>query len=194
MCGRFLIHEDSFFQAASIAQIPAWIQGELHFGDIYPSMPALVLVQKPGTMDLEGEIRTFGYSYERNGKKQQVINARSETAAEKWMFKKAFKQNRAVVVCSRFYEWDPEKQKVSFFEPGQTLYLGALILDDGFVILTKEANPSVSPWHHRMPVIFDAVQAKTWILEPQLSQVLIEQASPALDHHLFSRQEKLFPA
>lgn len=192
MCGRFMINEEAYFQAASIAQIPAWIQGELHFGEIYPSMPSLVLVQNPDTGTLEGRIYTFGYIYERNGKKQQIINARSETVAEKWMFKKAFKTSRAAVVCSRFFEWDPEKQKVAFFEPGAAMYLAALVLEDGFVILTKEANPSVQLYHHRMPVIFDAAQAKAWITQPQLAPALMETASPMLEHHIQDKQMPLF--
>lgn len=190
MCGRFLILENSLQQAETIAEIPAWIQGELRFGEIFPSMPALVLKENAAKNGLVGDIMKFGYLYE--AKNRRIINARAETVEEKWMFKRAFAKNRVVVVCTRFYEWDAIKQKVSFYEPGETMYLGALAIDDAFVILTKEANASVADFHHRMPVIFNGAQARAWVEDKDLASALLKSVSPMLEHDIPGGQPALF--
>lgn len=187
MCGRFFINEEAFDDAAQIAEIPAWIQGELHFGDIYPSRPSLIL-EKAGD-HFQGAVADFGYFSESMNKR--IINARAETAAEKYMFRKAWKTSRCVVVAARFYEWDADKQKIGFKLP-HTMYLGALKLGNDFVILTEEANDSMKPYHHRMPVVFTAQQAKAWVMDEPESGELWKQASPDFDALLPPSQPALF--
>lgn len=184
MCGRFLFGEEAYLNAAAIAHMPQWIQEELHFGEIYPSQSALVLKKNQNGDGLEGAVMKFGYSYTRAGsdRKQLIINARSETVDSKWMFRWAFLHERVVVVASAFYEWTADKQKVTYYEPDQTLYIGAIAKDDGFVILTKEANASVRDVHHRMPVLFDTAQAKIWVERDDLAKDLMDTVSPLLDH------------
>lgn len=191
MCGRFELTKESLQEASKIAQIPQIVQKSLRFGEIFPTNQALVL--KEQDKSLVGASMKFGYRYTPKQdpsieeikplqSQNLIINARAESADSKWMFRKAFKNDRIVVVCSSFYEWDSHKQKISFFEKNPTMYLAALALDDSFVILTKEANSSIEPFHHRMPVIFNAKQAQEWILDSSLSQTLLKQASPLLSH------------
>lgn len=189
MCGRFELTKENLKEAAQIALIPETVQHSLRFGEIFPTNSALVL--KANGKSLVGANMKFGYRYtskqEVQGTKplqaqNLIINARAESVDTKWMFRQAFSQDRVVVVCSRFYEWDSQKQKISFFETNPTMYLAALALDNSFVILTKEANASIEPFHHRMPVIFNAIQAQEWVLDPSLSQSLLKQASPMLSH------------
>lgn len=178
MCGRFLMDEPALVSSKKIARIPDWIQQEIHFGDIYPSMPSLVLVDHDG--QLEGRLEVFGAFQEKMNKR--IINARSETVQEKWMFRHAFHHDRCVVPCGRFYEWSPEREKVSFFLQDQTMYLAAVSLEDSFVILTRPANASVDDVHHRMPVIFNADQAVRWVTDEQAACQLLNQPGPQLEN------------
>ncbi len=194
MCGRFLLNEEAYQEAKSIAHIPDWIQEKLRFGEIYPTNEALVLQKSKQDAGLEGAVLKFGYAYTRPNetRKQLILNARAETVETKWMFRRAFERDRVVVVASAFYEWSKEKQKVAYYEPGQTLYLAAIAKEDGFIILTKGANDSVKDVHHRMPVILDGVQAKAWVENPDLAKALMETVSPQLAHSHLNRQLSLF--
>ncbi len=194
MCGRFLLNEEAYQDAKSIAHIPDWIQEKLRFGEIYPTNEALVIRKDPQQAGLEGAVFKFGYTYTRANetKKQLIINARAETVASKWMFRQAFEKDRVVVVASAFYEWSKDKQKVAYYEPGQPLYLAAIAKDDGFIILTKDANDSVRDVHHRMPIVLDGAQAKVWIENLDLAKVLMETVSPQLSHSHLNRQLSLF--
>lgn len=199
MCGRFELNKQSVQAALQIAEISPTVQEHLRFGEIFPTNSSLVLKKNENTITpvnmtskkLIGDIMKFGYRYSAKQTVSQtkslqtqslILNARAETIASKWMFRHAFKQDRIVVVCSSFYEWTLQKQKMSFFEPHKTMYLAAIAIDGCFVILTKEANASIESFHHRMPVIFDAKQAEQWILDPNLSKTLWQEASPMLTH------------
>lgn len=170
MCGRFLIDESAFEQASKIAVIPEWIQEELKFGNIFPSQNALVLADAGG--HLQGELMPFGF-YSQSMKKR-IINSRAETASQKWMFRHALKTSRCAAVCSLFYEWDAQKQMISFFEKDrEAMYLAGIVIENQLILLTVAANPSVSPYHHRMPLVLNAGQAKEWILSSQETEAFL---------------------
>ncbi len=182
------MNEPALTASKKIAVIPEWIQEEIHFGDIYPSMPSLVLVGHDG--HLEGKMEFFGAWQEKM--KKRIINARSETVGEKWMFRHAFHHDRCVIPCGRFYEWTPDKEKVGYSLPDQTMFLGALSLGDDFVILTRAANASVEDVHHRMPVIFNEEQAKSWVLDDQAAASLLDLNGPQLENDRRHGQLSLF--
>lgn len=189
MCGRFLINEEALDAASSFAKLPAWEQLTLHLGMIYPSQESLVLKNTPS--GITGELLPFGVQPE--FLKQRLINARAETVFSKPMFRRAVKNDRCVVVCCGFYEWDADKTMI-YFNESQTpaLYLAGLILDDGFVILTTAANASTAPFHHRMPLILNQEQAMAWMTEPEQAQNLTKLVPPALNHFAAKRQNTLF--
>jgi putative SOS response-associated peptidase YedK len=106
----------------------------------------------------------------------RMINARAETVTEKPSFKRLVQRQCCLKPADGFYEWRREgKSKVSAWnhlkkkEPfafgglwdlwrdseGQTLYT--------FTMITTVANALLRPIHNRMPVIFDALQAKRWL-------------------------------
>ena len=190
MCGSFLVDPDVIPSLTSFAPCP-WIQGQFDFGDIYPSQKSPVIVFNSQTDHYEIRLLPFGFKDVLFGKKTQIINARSETVQEKRMFRKAMQTNRAIVVCSGFYEWDEHKQRF-LFEDNRTLFLAAIILHDSFVILTKASNASVSMVHPRMPVIFDENQAKEWLTKPDSIGTLINGASPMLNTRSSFQQISLF--
>lgn len=105
-----------------------------------------------------------------------MINARSETIAEKNAFKDSYKRRRCLILANGFYEWDkikgtktpyyiyPQNKKMIAFagiwssyqkEDGTNLYTCAIV--------TTNANSVVGEIHERMPVILDEEKAKTWV-------------------------------
>lgn len=97
-----------------------------------------------------------------------IINARSETAAEKSMFRKSLLQRRCVVPATGFYEWNHKKQKYKFNLPNhELLYLAGIWNEyEGekhFVILTTAANEAMKDIHNRMPVILKKNIINQWV-------------------------------
>ena len=106
----------------------------------------------------------------------KLINARVETAAEKPAFRKAFRHQRCLILADGFYEWKTEgktKQPYYFSLKERSPFAFAGLWDswkspDGedrisCTILTTEANESVQPVHHRMPVILSADIYSDWL-------------------------------
>ncbi len=109
----------------------------------------------------------------------RLINARSETAAEKPSFRAAFKQRRCLIPASGFYEWQRSggyKQPYYFaMATGEPFAMAGLWEhwqgSDGSVIescaiLTTEPNDVLAPIHNRMPVILEPDDFDLW-LDPQ---------------------------
>ncbi len=105
------------------------------------------------------------------------INAKSETVAKKPSFRDAFRKRRCVVPADGFYEWETvgrKKEPFWFRFPDRRLFAFAGLWEphsEGgkagggtFTILTTAANPDVSPYHERMPVILLPEQASRWLV------------------------------
>lgn len=100
-----------------------------------------------------------------------LINARSETLAEKPAFQDALKSRRCVVPVSGFYEWQRlGKSKRPFFiasADNEPLALAGLwerwndLLT--FTIITVPANEKLSLVHNRMPAILSREDAHAWL-------------------------------
>ncbi len=112
----------------------------------------------------------------------KMINARSETVAEKPSFRSAFRHRRCLVPADGFYEWRTEgdiKQpfRIGMAGGGPFAFAGLWESwpgdgdDDGeaggaietFTILTTEANRKLHPIHPRMPVILAPEAYQTWL-------------------------------
>ncbi|WP_299861464.1 SOS response-associated peptidase [uncultured Hoeflea sp.] len=109
-----------------------------------------------------------------------LINARSETAAEKASFRAAMRHRRVLVAASGFYEWHrppkatkqkstpywirPKDGGVVAFAGLMETYMGA---DGGEIdtaaILTVSANNSIAPIHDRMPVVIAPEDFSRWL-------------------------------
>lgn len=106
----------------------------------------------------------------------RMINARSETAAEKPSFRSALKRRRCLIPVSGYYEWKTEgKVKRPFWirvkdaplfafaglwEHWQAPDGGEL---DSCTLLTRDAIPSMQFIHDRMPVILFPDQYDAWL-------------------------------
>ena len=116
-----------------------------------------------------------------------IINARSETAAEKPAFADSLRERRIVLPACGFYEWDRSKDKTKYYftvDAREIIYLGGVFkIVDGrcrFVILTRPANDSMSETHDRMPVIVDAAAVRPYLTDREAAMEIIAAAAPAL--------------
>ncbi|MCH2386825.1 MAG: SOS response-associated peptidase [Opitutales bacterium] len=116
-------------------------------------------------------------SWSRTGKTSSLlINARSETVAEKPSFKAAYQRRRCLVPADGYYEWKRyrsvnqpyylqlEDESV-FFMAGiwETWYDSAGVPTESFAILTTQANTLTAKVHERMPVILEGADTLIWL-------------------------------
>jgi putative SOS response-associated peptidase YedK len=121
--------------------------------------------------------------------KKLIINAQSETVAEKKTFKKAFQQHRCLVPCSGWYEWRDEggkrKQKYLFEPANDSPLFMAGIWYSGensheLVTLTVKPNEQCAEYHHRMPLLI-APEELTYWLNSTVEEVQALLTAPADD-------------
>ncbi len=107
----------------------------------------------------------------------RMINARSETVAEKPSFRSAYKKRRCLILADGFYEWCKEGD-------GKTPYFISLADGSPFAfaglwenwtskesdeslqsatIITAAASDFMAQLHHRMPVVMRPEQADRWL-------------------------------
>ena len=112
-----------------------------------------------------------------------MINARSETIAEKPAFRSAFKKRRCLILADGFYEWQkvgkvkiPTHIRMKSREPFAFAGLyeywktksGKML--ESCTIVTTTPNELMSPIHHRMPVILSPENEAAW-LDPEIEDV-----------------------
>jgi putative SOS response-associated peptidase YedK len=122
----------------------------------------------------------------------RMINARSETVAEKPAFRTAFRRRRCLVPADGFFEWKvieegtgatktkvpywihlPEREVVGFaglWESWEHTEEDPL---HTFTILTTEASESIRHIHPRMPVILSSSDYDSW-LSPDSSEAELQ--------------------
>lgn len=106
----------------------------------------------------------------------RMINARSETAAEKPSFRAAFRRRRCLIPATGFYEWqkvDGRKQPIHFQVGDGELFALAGLWEywagadgseiESCTIMTTEPNELVRPIHNRMPVIVAPDDYALWL-------------------------------
>ncbi|MEJ2098848.1 MAG: SOS response-associated peptidase [Desulfobacterales bacterium] len=115
----------------------------------------------------------------------RMINARSETVAEKPAFKNAFKKRRCLIVADGFYEWKgprgqkqpmfitvPDKKPLAFAGLWETWNRQDQQNDTyrSCTIITVAACEALRDIHHRMPAILKPELYELW-LDPQNEDV-----------------------
>ncbi len=108
----------------------------------------------------------------------RMINARSETVAEKPSFRNSFKKKRCLVIADGYYEWRKEensKVKTPFFirmKDGKPFTMAGLWekwkspegkMLTTTTIITTEPNPMLSEIHDRMPSIILPEDRILWL-------------------------------
>lgn len=116
-------------------------------------------------------------SWSRTGETTSLlINARSETVAEKPSFKAAYQRRRCLVPADGYYEWKRQRStnhpyylqladESVFYMAGiwETWHNAAGVPTESFAILTTQANTLAAKVHDRMPVILEGDDTLTWL-------------------------------
>jgi putative SOS response-associated peptidase YedK len=119
----------------------------------------------------------------------RLINARSETVAEKPAFRSAFRRKRCLIPADSFFEWKKENGKQPYcirLKDGAPFAFAGLWeswknpegqIVESCTLLTTTANEVVRPIHERMPVILEPAVYDTW-LDPAVQKP--EELKPLL--------------
>lgn len=129
--------------------------------------------------------------YEKPNGGPLLINARSETVAEKPAFRTAIRERRGLVPASGFYEWDRSdpKRPLPWYvtrADGAPMVFAALWQDWGpgqeristVAILTCEANAQMARVHDRLPVILEPEDWALWLGEEGKGAARLMRAVP----------------
>jgi putative SOS response-associated peptidase YedK len=177
MCGRFTLTADSRHIEKRFGA--KFITGtfELTYNAASSQMLPVMLGRNP-LMNSEHEIVFARWGLQPAWAKNWTaqINARVETAAEKPMFRDAFKSAHCLVLADGYYEWKLERgkrQPYRFVMRNRRPFAVAGIweradFDDGastFAILTTKANELASDVHDRMPVILPIHYEHRWVTQ-----------------------------
>lgn len=192
MCGRFTltVSPEELQAAFPSFDIPPDVPPSYN---IAPSQPIPVV---PNDKNLKMTFMRWGLvpSWAKDEKfgGYNLINARSETAAEKPSFKNSFRRRRCAVLADGFYEWKKNSSgaKTPYYitlknrEPFAFAGLweewispeGDLLLSA--CILTTTPNKVIQPIHNRMPVILNKTNLDNWLqpgeVDPAAVQPLLQ--------------------
>lgn len=156
-------------------------------GDALPTdtLPVLACSRK---MERAAFAMQWGYTVAGGGR---VINARSETAAQKPLFQDGIKNRRCLIPAAWYYEWERrgrEKVRYAIRPQGKgPAFLAGLYRVDAasgaaqFVVLTREAVGELALIHPRMPVILPTQAHAEWLNPRTDAQGLLREAITQLN-------------
>ena len=168
VCGRYYLKSDdmnavitSLLRSLDAGNAPrAKMEGEIYPGDTAP-----VLANNRARM-----LRAFFMDWGFPLNNKRVITARSETAAQKSMFRESMQLRRCIIPASFYYEWAVDDHTRYDFRPetGRSLLLAGIYRPEGngrysYTVLTRDAAPHMRHLHPRMPVILPADSLIPWL-------------------------------
>jgi len=146
--------------------------------NIAPGQPVAVVRHKPQAEDRELAYLRWGLIpawAEDPSIGDRLANARSETAATKPSFRRAFRSRRCLVIADGFFEWQRTNGRKQPYFVGlqnerpfglaglwERWEKGAEPVES-CTILTTDANDLMQPIHERMPVIIPPGQYDLWL-------------------------------
>lgn len=178
MCGRYRLKdtEELTDRLRLVFKIPRWVSGPRY--NIAPSQEVDVIVRgQDGSYALRRMRWGFVPFWEKSPRpKIAPINARSEEALGKPMFRQALQQRRCLVPADGFYEWKRETETVKHpydisRRDGRAFFFAGIYEDANEIrpatqlLFTTGANELMAKIHDRMPVILSDEDARRW-LEP----------------------------
>ena len=190
MCGRFYIDpEDEYFRelAERIGASPLTgrFSGKMpgsgtgkYGGEVAPTAVAPVLA-----LNRAGKQAVFpmqwGYKLPAGGGKKPplIINARSETAAEKPLFRDSWFSRRCVIPATAYFEWEHRmgfdgkpkagaRYRIAPAGGKRIFFAGLYRMEEGlpfFVILTRASAENLFWMHDRMPLMLPETETAGWI-------------------------------
>lgn len=170
MCGRFS-------QAYSWEEIVAFSQPLTVPAD-RPNLQARYNIAPTTTIDII--VRTENglpvWWKDQASKVGSTFNARIETVHSSAMFRQAYVKRRCIIPASGFYEWTgPKEERIPHFFSAAD---GGLLAFAGIweswrspegedivscTIITRDANPWMSAYHNRMPVMIEPRNFEAWL-------------------------------
>jgi putative SOS response-associated peptidase YedK len=158
MCARYVLDKDIDIVEK---RFMGGARGKLVFEKRYNVAPSQTMPVVTGT-DLV--LLPWGFAPAWADKK--VINARLESVDEKPYFREA---RHCLVPATGFYEWKREGEvKIPYFFhlPGNELFAFAGVCNEnGYAIVTTDANESMQGVHDRMPAILTRDEEQQWLTE-----------------------------
>ncbi len=177
MCGRYAFDDiKEIYEARKILADLSQRLGEkaaagVKTGEIFPTDKAAVIAQN--AQGYGADIMAWGYPLART--KKIIINARSETLAQKPFFAKSLAAKKCLIPCTGFFEWKSVgkgKQKYLIRPQSEDFfYLAGLYnafnnseesVQNRFVIITAPANKFMKDIHGRMPLIVKTGDVEKW--------------------------------
>lgn len=175
MCGRFVLTSDgdAIQLAFDLTTLPGMFAPRFN---IAPSQPIAVITnEQPDALTFHkwGLIPSWSKDPKIGNR---MINARSETAAEKPSFRAAFRRRRCLIPTDGFFEWQKReggKQPMFIHLNDQPVFAFAGLWEvwhspEGdeirtATILTTEPNDFMASIHNRMPVILRPDDYAAWL-------------------------------
>lgn len=193
MCGRFAQKHPTaelkaYYNTSNVVEYPGRY-------NIAPSLPVLTIAQQGSNRTMQlmrwGLVPSWAKDIAIGNK---MINARAETVDEKPSFRAAFKRRRCLLPASGFFEWHTKTREPYYFSPSDTVLSFAGLWEtwnspDGSeliscTIITTEANQTLQPIHHRMPVILGREALEIWLSDSQDVPLLKSLLMPCNDNML----------
>ena len=197
MCGRFAITLPDDAMANLFEATPSNDLPNVPNYNVCPTNQVHTVTSEDGTRRLRPMRWGFlPHWYKAPNDGPLLINARSETIAEKRAFAAACRERRCLIPATGFYEWtkDADGNRLPWYISGresQTLAFAGVFQtwDKGetplvtCAIVTTAANAPMSAIHHRMPVILEPSDWALWLGENGKGAAPLMTAAPddALD-------------
>ena len=201
MCGRFAFHSprDQVTQVFGV-ELPLEVEPRYN---IAPTQQVLAIrAREDGSLEpvmLRWGLVPFWAKDLAIG--NRMINARSETIADKPAFRAAFRHRRCIVLGSGFYEWRRARGgKVPYYisrADADPIAMAGLWERwdnqdeplESCAIITTGANRKMAQLHDRMPVILSPGDVGRWVnAEEQARQELLDLLVPCPDDVLEYRE------
>ena len=195
MCGRYNLRTNAHELEAFLGVPIALAESLLERFNIAPTQTVVAL--REVETNREAAALRWGLipSWSKDEKiGNRLINARSETAADKPSFRAAFKRRRCLIPASGFYEWQGAKGAKQPFHIHPAS--GGLMAFAGLwehweqgdagpiescTILTTGANRTLSELHNRMPVILSPSDFEVWLDVATPRDSLVSLLRPAAE-------------
>ena len=159
------------------------------YGEIFPTDVVPVIAPNRSGLRTVYPMK-WGYSG-----KSLLMNARSETAAEKPTFRDDWARHRCIVPASWYFEWEHypgsdgkkhtgDKYMIHPKDSAVTWLCGLYRIENGlpvFVILTREPGEALRFLHDRMPLIMPDELVTEWIRPDRKPEELLPGALTDLD-------------
>lgn len=179
MCGRMAITLPHDAMAQMFAASPANDLPHVPNYNVCPTVQVAAVVSgEEGRRYLPMRWGFIPHWYQKPGGGPLLINARSETIAEKPAFRDAARNRRCLIAATGFYEWKREKDQtplpwfVTRADEKPMVFAGVWqnwgAGEDRaptFAIVTCAANAQMAPIHDRLPVVLEPEDWPLWLGE-----------------------------